>query len=61
MFGIFTNNIYFTDDAGNDRQIAYASGAFHDGFSDFVANEHINHTSVTLTAGTGLPPGLIAG
>jgi hypothetical protein len=37
--------------------IAMAGGAFHDGFSDFVANEHINHTSVTLTAGTGLTGG----
>jgi len=32
-------------------------GAHHDGFSDFVANEHIDHTSVTLTAGTGLTGG----
>ena len=51
------NNAYFTDDAGNDRQLAYAGGAFHDGFSDFVANEHIDHTSVTLTAGEGLSGG----
>ena len=34
-----------------------SGGAFHDGFSDFVANEHIDHTSVTLTAGTGLTGG----
>lgn len=26
----------------------------HDSFSDFVANEHIDHTAVTITAGTGL-------
>ena len=32
-------------------------GTGHDAFSDFVANEHINHTSVTLTAGTGLTGG----
>jgi len=32
-------------------------GAHHDGFSDFVANEHIDHTSVTFTAGTGLTGG----
>jgi len=29
----------------------------HDSFSDFVANEHIDHTGVTLTAGTGLTGG----
>jgi len=29
----------------------------HDSFADFVANEHIDHTSVTLTAGTGLTGG----
>jgi hypothetical protein len=29
----------------------------HDNLSGFVANEHINHTSVTLTAGKGLTGG----
>lgn len=29
----------------------------HDNLSGFVANEHIDHTSVTLTAGTGLDGG----
>ena len=29
----------------------------HDSLAGFVANEHINHTSVTLTAGTGLTGG----
>jgi len=29
----------------------------HDSFSGFEANEHIDHTSVTLTAGTGLSGG----
>jgi len=37
--------------------IAMVGGAHHDGFSDFVANEHTDHTSVTLTAGTGLTGG----
>lgn len=37
--------------------VAMVGGAHHDGFSDFVANEHIDHTSVTLTAGTGLTGG----
>lgn len=32
-------------------------GLSHDSFTDFVANEHINHTSVTLTAGSGLTGG----
>lgn len=41
----------FTDDAGNDRTMIWAGGAFHDGFSDFVANEHllvgaINHDAL---------------
>lgn len=35
----------------NDGQIV------HDNLSGFVGNEHINHTSVTLTAGTGLAGG----
>ena len=29
----------------------------HDAFSDFVANEHINHTSVSISAGNGLTGG----
>jgi len=29
-------------------------GTGHDQFSDMVGNEHINHTNVTITAGTGL-------
>jgi photosystem II stability/assembly factor-like uncharacterized protein len=37
--------------------IAMVGGAHHDGFSDFVGNEHIDHTGVTLTAGTGLTGG----
>ena len=35
----------------NDSQIV------HDNLSGFVANEHINHSSVTLTAGNGLTGG----
>ena len=45
--------------------ITYSNGAIsttdgdivHDNLSGFVANEHIDHTSVTLTAGTGLTGG----
>lgn len=44
------NELYFTDDAGNDRKIVYSGGTFHDGFSDFVANEHIDWTAAS--AGT---------
>jgi len=40
-----------------DGSFAFDGGAFHDGFSDFVANEHIDHTGVTLTAGAGLTGG----
>jgi hypothetical protein len=36
---------------------AMAGGAYHDGFSDFVANEHVDHTGVTLTAGSGIAGG----
>ena len=45
--------------ANSDGTFAIAGGAFHDGFSDFVANEHINWTSTssnfstTGTAATG--------
>lgn len=35
-------------DLGN---YAVIGGAHHDGFSDFVANEHINHTSVSINSG----------
>jgi len=45
------------DTALSDGDFAYSGGAFHDGFSDFVANEHIDHTSITLTAGDGLSGG----
>lgn len=38
----------------NSNAIAYDGGAFHDGFSDYVGNEHIDHTGVTITAGSGL-------
>jgi hypothetical protein len=51
------NTLWFTNDGGTDQEIVYGGGAYHDGFSDFVGNEHINHTSVTLTAGTGLAGG----
>jgi hypothetical protein len=37
--------------------VVLAGGANHDGFSDFVADEHIAHSGVTITAGTGMTGG----
>ena len=34
-----------------------ASAVDHDALSNFVANEHMNHSTVTITAGTGLTGG----
>lgn len=34
-----------------------SGSAEHDNFSDFVANEHIDHSTVSITAGTGLTGG----
>lgn len=45
------------DTSCTDGNFAFDGGAHHDGFSDYVANEHIDHTSVTLTAGEGLTGG----
>lgn len=45
---------------GAQKKITFANfeGAInHDNLTGFVANEHINHTSVTLTAGSGLSGG----
>ena len=41
----------------SDIGAAAVGGAHHDGFSDYVINEHINHTGVTLAAGSGLTGG----
>lgn len=45
------------DTALSDGNFAYATGAFHDGFSDFVGDEHIDHTTVSISAGNGLTGG----
>jgi len=37
--------------------VVLAGSASHDGFSDFVANEHIDHSGVSITAGNGLTGG----
>ncbi len=55
------NNTQYT--AGNGLQLQTTvfstedSEINHDALLNFVANEHIDHTSVTLTAGTGLTGG----
>ena len=36
---------------------AVSGGAEHDNFSDFVANEHIDHSGISITAGIGLTGG----
>lgn len=40
------------DTAVTGGNFAYAGGAFHDGFSDFVANEHIDWTSASQSIST---------
>lgn len=40
------------DTAVSDGNIAYAGGAYHDGFSDFVANEHIDWTAASSNFST---------
>lgn len=46
------------DASGNvDASTINSADVDHDSTTNFVANEHINHTSVTLTAGTGLTGG----
>ncbi len=46
------------DTAVTDGSIAYVGGAHHDGFSDFVANEHIAEASLSI-AETQIPDGSI--
>ncbi len=46
------------DDAGNSITASVLeAGVDHNSLSNYVSNEHIDHTSVTLTAGTGLTGG----
>jgi hypothetical protein len=39
------------------KNYALSGGAEHDSFADFVADEHIAHSTVTITAGAGLTGG----
>ena len=47
-FGITTENKASFNVALTDGSFAFAGDAFHDGFSDFVGNEHINHASISM-------------
>ena len=42
-----TNNLKYRDST-TVRTLIYSGGAFHDGFSDFVTNEHIDHSTITI-------------
>jgi len=46
-----------TLDSHDSTYFAVHGGAEHDEFSDFVANEHVDHSSVSIIAGTGLSGG----
>jgi len=43
--------------ANTDGTFVTTGGAFHDGFSDFVADEHVAHAGVDFIAGTGMTGG----
>ncbi len=56
--GSSSNSSLTTAIVGEGASIVSASAMVdHDSTTNFVANEHINHTSVTLTAGDGLTGG----
>ena len=38
----------------SDGNFAIAGGAFHDGFSDYVGDEHIDHSTIYIDAGYGM-------
>jgi len=54
MSGISDTKANF-DSSLSDGSFAYSGGAFHDGFSDYVANEHIDWT--TDQGATNIDPG----
>jgi phage-related tail fiber protein len=58
-FIVDSASIDFTyNDAGNTlAATVIASGVNHNALQNYVANEHINHASVSITAGTGLTGG----
>lgn len=54
-----SNKVTITNDTGNDEVDIDIdeSNINHDNLSGFVANEHINHSSISINAGTGLSGG----
>lgn len=54
-----SSSIDFTyDDAGNTiTAVVLPAGVDHDALSNFFANEHIDHTAVSISAGAGLTGG----
>lgn len=59
--GILTDtaSVDFTyNDAGNTiSAVVLPAGVNHNALQNYVANEHVNHSSVSITAGTGLSGG----
>lgn len=62
--GLVANSSGLFVEAGNSQVVSNSSGIFitegqinHDNLSGFVSNEHIDHSTVTLTAGNGLTGG----
>ena len=62
--GIASNSTGIHVVAGNSQVVANSTGVFidesnisHDNLSGFVADEHVAHSSITLTAGNGLSGG----
>lgn len=43
-----SDNLRYRDSSAS-RTIVYSGGAFHNGFSDYIGNEHIDHDNVTIT------------
>lgn len=55
--GMFSGGTGITYDSSSGAISTTDGDIVHDNLSGFVANEHIDHTGVTLTAGTGLTGG----
>ena len=55
--GMFSGGTGITYNSGTGEFTTTDGDIVHDNLSGFVANEHINHTSVSITAGAGLTGG----
>ena len=55
--GMFSGGTGITYNSGTGAISTTDGDIVHDNLSGFVANEHINHTSVSITAGAGLTGG----